>query len=1024
MRLTLKITGFKTWFYWVFALLLVYAGSTALAQTVEIGEEFKKLTAAEERDMRAILAQPIPENSAKLTLAGIFGRKVNAAHRLNDEKARETILRQWAIAIPESPSPRKALALLLYDKGERAAAMQFAEQALALESAPTARANAMTYVLQVMYGSRPREETLKMADSTRVYLQQLEKQNQWNENGWRNIFVSGFRLEGIQSSLYRQVGRWQASIDAANESERYARKALELAQRSTNSDWQYFSANDLAYAMSSRIDAYIAAKQYSNADQVLLGLRRLSREVSLRPRILALFYLHAGSLRQEQREFSTAENYATRAIERLTAIGYGPEHPHLLNAQLQLTRSFIGQKKWIEALQKIESLDALDAIVPALKIRLRAPYERGVVYFGNQRYAQAAPLFHIDANNNRKTYGESHFFVAQASGLEGASLWRTGNPANREKALPLLKAAVRNYMLASNADFLENITYRKERREEVFAAYLEAIVNTSDEDVTQAIGAADWIRGGSVQEALSDAAVRSAANTPALADVVRREQDARNEITGIRRYLSGEAGAASSPLPQIAAQMRERITLLEGQRVTLQAEIKAKFPDYERLVRPTPPTAQDIARQLDPRQALILLLPAPDAVYVWAVAADRPAAFVRANLTESQVTAMVSRLRSQLDFATGAKTSNATSGSPNDFDNTAAFALYDKLLAPLAPVWQGKTQLIIATGGALSQLPFGVLQTRAMDAASNSGPGNRPAWLIQEAAIAQVPSLSAWLAIKTIAKSKAAPDAFAGWGDPAFGPLGNNTPRTTTVAASTTGPVIARSIALTRGSTLANLDSLDKPTAPPSALRYADIPPLPDTRDELLAIARSLKADASRDVLLGTHATRASVLAASRSGQLANKRVIAFATHGLMAGDLPNLNQPALAMAATGIEAQNPLAPLLTLEDVLTLKLNADWVVLSACNTAAADGRAEEALSGLARGFFYAGSRSLLVTHWAVESESAKELTTATFAHYSADPQAPKAESLRQGMLKVMAMPQYSHPAYWAPYALVGDGGR
>lgn len=92
----------------------------------------------------------------------------------------------------------------------------------------------------------------------------------------------------------------------------------------------------------------------------------------------------------------------------------------------------------------------------------------------------------------------------------------------------------------------------------------------------------------------------------------------------------------------------------------------------------------------------------------------------------------------------------------------------------------------------------------------------------------------------------------------------------------------------------------------------------------------------------------------------------------------------------------------------MTLKLNADWVVLSACNTAAAEGGAEEALSGLVRGFFYAGSRSVLMTHWAVESDSAKELTTHTFAHYAANPRAAKAESLRQAMVKVMAMPQYS----------------
>jgi CHAT domain-containing protein len=149
-----------------------------------------------------------------------------------------------------------------------------------------------------------------------------------------------------------------------------------------------------------------------------------------------------------------------------------------------------------------------------------------------------------------------------------------------------------------------------------------------------------------------------------------------------------------------------------------------------------------------------------------------------------------------------------------------------------------------------------------------------------------------------------------------------------------------------------------------------------------------------------------------------------FATHGLAPGDLPNLTQPALAMAADGSEQRDPLAPLLRLEDVLGLKLNADWVLLSACNTASADGQAEEALSGLARGFFYAGSRSLLVTHWAVETESAKALTTGTLAHHAQHPQASKAESLRQAMLQVMAQPRFAHPAFWAPYALVGDGRR
>ena len=75
--------------------------------------------------------------------------------------------------------------------------------------------------------------------------------------------------------------------------------------------------------------------------------------------------------------------------------------------------------------------------------------------------------------------------------------------------------------------------------------------------------------------------------------------------------------------------------------------------------------------------------------------------------------------------------------------------------------------------------------------------------------------------------------------------------------------------------------------------------------------------------------------------------MIVFATHGLVPGDLPNLRQPALAMAANGAVDAQPLSPLLTLEDVLSLKLNADWVVLSACNTAAAQGQAQSAGNAL-----------------------------------------------------------------------------
>ncbi len=201
--------------------------------------------------------------------------------------------------------------------------------------------------------------------------------------------------------------------------------------------------------------------------------------------------------------------------------------------------------------------------------------------------------------------------------------------------------------------------------------------------------------------------------------------------------------------------------------------------------------------------------------------------------------------------------------------------------------------------------------------------------------------------------------------------------------------------------------------------------PLPEASLELKCVAKSLKAGSGR-VLTGDAATEAAV----KHAHLDRYRVLHFATHGLLAGQTASLNggtaEPALVLTPPE-KASDEDDGLLTASEIAQLKLNADWVVLSACNTAGGEKTGAEALSGLARAFFYAGAKSLLVSHWEVDSYAATMLTTTAFNDLSVTADIGPAKALQRSQAKLMndgERPWNAHPSFWAPFVLVGEGTR
>ena len=365
------------------------------------------------------------------------------------------------------------------------------------------------------------------------------------------------------------------------------------------------------------------------------------------------------------------------------------------------------------------------------------------------------------------------------------------------------------------------------------------------------------------------------------------------------------------------------------------------------------------------------------------------------------------------------------------FDVNLASQLYDQLLRPVESGWKPAKNLIVVTNGALGLLPLSLLPTAPAEIKTDDEPlfasYRDVPWLARTHAVTMVPSASALQTLRKLPPGKAARQDLIAFGDPLF------SKEQAEEAAKSDGPVrladaSAAASAGTRGAPLKRRSSPQLEGTDNAEL--AMLPRLPDTAEELRSIALALQADPSKVLNLGKDANEKAV----KTMDLSGFKIIAFATHGLVPGELDGLTQPALALSAPSLSGTDGDG-LLTMEEILSLKLDADWVVLSACNTGAGAGAGAEAASGLGRAFFYAGTRALLVTNWSVHSQSAKTLVTDLFKRQADDPKLTRGEALRQAMMALMDGKgftdasgntefSYAHPLFWAPYTIIGDGGR
>jgi CHAT domain-containing protein/Tfp pilus assembly protein PilF len=547
-----------------------------------------------------------------------------------------------------------------------------------------------------------------------------------------------------------------------------------------------------------------------------------------------------------------------------------------------------------------------------------------------------------------------------------------------------------------------------------------------------------------VQSAAGEALSRSAAFAAAVSASVGPEARAYEAALLERDGLDREYANAVEASGQDALERRRRLTMARDEVAArierLQSALRTRAPRYWDFRSPDAvsvaalqATAGADAALLRADEALISFVVGAgiDQCLVFAVSKQQ-FAWARIPLSTDALQAQVIRLRQQIDpdgyrlrgiqvtvNATGGShaanaaaavadtasesaSSSASVSVSDGFDRQAAYRLYQSLLgdASIQAVIRSKPVLLFVPSGPLTSLPPGLLVTATPPggAARDADPAalRATAWLLRSKAVALLPAVSSLRTLRQIQ-----PETRAATSEPLLAFVDPDFHRDA-------GGARDSNAVLRRGLPLGQIMDV--------------LPDLPGTLAEGEALRRALGA-APDAVLLGRDASKAQLLARNADGRLAGVRVLEFATHALVVGDVAGLTEPALVLAA----AARPEDALMLASDAATLRLNADWVLLSACNTASPDAPEAKGFSGLSRAFFYAGARSLLISHWEVLDSVAPLLIPAMLKAERTDPHLGHAQALRQASLAILDNPGIARgatPYAWAAFTLVGEAAR
>jgi tetratricopeptide (TPR) repeat protein len=768
------------------------------------------------------------------------------------------------------------------------------------------------------------------------------------------------------AELYLTQGRY-------TEAEPLYKRSLAIREKALGPDHP-----DVAEALNNLGSLYQDQGRYTEAEP-LYKRSLVVKEKALGPNHpnVATILNNLATLYTRQDRYADAEPLFKRALA-IEEKGLGPDHPNVATDLNNLAALYDEQGRYAEA-------EPLYKRALAIREKSLGPDHPDVgqslnnlaaLYDEQGRYAEAEPLYKRALAIREKSLGPDHPDVGQSLNNLAALYDEQGRYAD---ALPIIRRTIREHRSQKSAAF------------PVLLGLQKAKLITPGQAFSDSYNVLQFTSSSAAAEAVNKLAQRYAAGTGELAGLVREDQDLAAESGRVDKALIGAVSKAPNERNQAAEdQMRNRLAEITVEKSKLAETLAQRFPDYVALSKPQPLTLAETQKLLADDEAVVAFDVGEGNSYAWVVTKS-DAFWTEIPTTSKVLNEQVQQLRQSLTFK-----------KDKPFDAVLAHKIYEQTFGLIATKIAGKKRLSVIANGALTSIPFALLV--ASDPAGKSL--KETDWLVKSYAITVIPSIYSLKTMRAQAAVSSAPKPMIAFADPVFSKQA--------YAQAGAQQVAMRSLSSFYQGSQIDVRSLGE-----------QLVQLPSTRDEVQAIAKSLRVDKS-DIKLGLNAT----VTAVKHGKLDQYRIVYFATHGLVAGELEKFNkakaEPALVLSIPDKPTDEDDG-LLQASEVAQLKLNADWVVLSACNTASAEGVGAEPLSGLARAFLYAGARSLVVSHWDVSDEATPGLMSNLFDISAKKPNLSHGEALREATLKLLEDAKTNddaHPRMWAPFVVVGEPAK